>query len=323
MNQYKILALKSIRKVYSTLINGANALQPVCIQDPNVASKIIYDALMADNPCMIARFGSTELTCLANYVGVHHEKGQYLNFVTGKSGSWWWEKNILKQMQQWSGFFPPTETKIEEFCQLMLKDMTEVDILGSWLKNEFIFQKNISNAIKVRLVYLEPFWTSFSWTAALRGKKVLVIHPFSETIENQYSKRKLLFKDDLLPDFELITIQAVQSLGGENFEYKDWFEALESMERKIDAIDFDICLIGAGAYGFPLAAYVKRMGKKGFHLGGSLQLLFGIKGKRWENNDYGKALNLNYPALFNKYWVRAKPNEKPASSDKVEDNCYW
>jgi len=323
MNKYQILALKSFRKVYATTFNSEKEVKPECIQDADVASKIIYDALMAEKPCMIARFGSTELTCLTNFVGVHQEERQYINYITGKSNPWWWEPNIINQMQQWSGFFPPTVEKIEDFCQLMLNDLDEVDILGSWLSNELIFQSEISKARKVRLVYLEPFWANKPWTAALKGKKVLVIHPFSKTIDNQYQKRELLFKNDLLPEFELITIQAVQSLGAINSEYKDWFEALESMKRKIDKVDFDICLIGAGAYGFPLAAYVKRKGKKAFHLGGSLQLLFGIKGKRWENNDYGKALNLNYPSLFNEYWVKPNANEKPTTSAQVEDNCYW
>ena len=58
------------------------------------------------------------------------------------------------------------------------------------------------------------------------------------------------------------------------------------MKAQIDKEDFDICLIGAGAYGFPLAAYVKRKGKKAVHLGGALQLLFGIKGSRWEDPNH-------------------------------------
>lgn len=86
-------------------------------------------------------------------------------------------------------------------------------------------------------------------------------------------------------------IRAVQSLGG-NSQFKDWFEALEYMKTEIDKVDYDICLIGAGAYGFPLAAHVKRQGKQGVHLGGALQLLFGIKGKRWEMANYDSLWDL-------------------------------
>lgn len=40
------------------------------------------------------------------------------------------------------------------------------------------------------------------------------------------------------------------------------------MEDKIKQIDFDVCIIGCGAYGLPLAAFVKRMGKQAIHLAG-------------------------------------------------------
>ena len=53
------------------------------------------------------------------------------------------------------------------------------------------------------------------------------------------------------------------------------------MKSEIDKCDYDVCLIGCGAYGFPLAAHVKHKGKQAIHLGGTLQLLFGIKGNRW------------------------------------------
>ena len=53
------------------------------------------------------------------------------------------------------------------------------------------------------------------------------------------------------------------------------------MENEIDKHDYEVCLIGCGAYGLPLAAHVKKQGKKAIHIGGALQLLFGIMGKRW------------------------------------------
>jgi hypothetical protein len=38
--------------------------------------------------------------------------------------------------------------------------------------------------------------------------------------------------------------------------------------KDIDCLEFDVALIGAGAYGLPLAACVKRLGKKAIHMGG-------------------------------------------------------
>ncbi len=321
MNKYQILVLKSIRKIYTTLFNSKNEVKPECIQDADVASKIIYDALMEKKPCMIARFGSTELACLINYVGVTQDKNKYFQYIQGKTQRWWWEQSIIKQMQNWSGFFPATQDKIEQFCQLMLEDISEVDILGSWLADEKIFDKELENSAKINFELLNPYFSKIPWTKALEGMKVLVVHPFSDTIEKQYKKRELLFKDNLLPAFKLQTIQAVQSIAGNPTQFEDWFAALDFMKSEIDNHDYDICLIGCGAYGFPLAAHVKRKGKKALHIGGSLQLLFGIRGKRWEDANYNPIYN--YAELINKHWVKPGNEEKPKGASTVEGACYW
>ena len=270
---------------------------------------------------MIARFGSTELTCLSNYMSIKNNQFNILKYIKGEISPWWWEPKIFKQMQDWSGFFPPNQKNIEKFCELMIKDIEQLDMLGSWQLKENIFQKQLKNIFKVRLTSLEPFWAKKPWTLSLEGKKVLVVHPFAETINMQYKKRTLLFKTNRLPSFDLKTVKAVQSIAGNKTAFKDWFDALDYMKSQIDSIDYDVCLIGAGAYGFPLAAHVKRSGKKAIHIGGSLQLLFGIRGKRWEKDDYHE--KFNYKELINSNWVRPNSNEQPKNSELVEDNCYW
>lgn len=317
MNKYLIIALKIIRKI----LNGKKNEVPACIEDATVASQLIFNALTSDGACMIARFGSTELTCLANYIGVHQQQKQYINYIKGKSNPWWWDRNIINQMQLWSGFFPARQDKVEQFCQLMLQDAPEIDILGSWLANESLFDNVLSNVHKINLELLNPYFSPQPWTRALAGKKVLVVHPFASTIAQQYKKRELLFKDNLLPEFDLKTIKAVQSIAGNLTQFEDWFAALDFMKAEIDKHDYDICLIGCGAYGFPLAAHVKRMGKKAFHLGGSLQLLFGIRGKRWENANYNP--KYNYAQLINEHWVKPGQEEKPENASIVEGACYW
>ncbi len=284
------------------------------------ANDLIYQKLMDTKPCMIGRFGSTEILCLTNYLGVkrQNEFKNYKSYIKSQTPPWWWEFSTIKQMQQWSGFFPGKVERIEQFCELMLKDIPQVDILGSWLKQEKFFNNELGLAKKIVLEDMEPFFSSNPWTRALEGKKVLVVHPFSDTIEKQYRKRKLIFENNLLPKFELKTIKAVQSIAGVKTEYKDWFEALESMKNKINNIDYDICIIGAGAYGFPLAAHVKRMGKKAIHMAGVTQLLFGIKGKRWE-----EFIVWPYTNLYNEHWVRPGENEKPKNAQIVEGACYW
>ena len=62
----------------------------VCERNPETVSDIIYNQLVQDTPCMITRFGSTELYCLTNYLGV--KKGirkSFIPFLFGKAEPWW------------------------------------------------------------------------------------------------------------------------------------------------------------------------------------------------------------------------------------------
>lgn len=320
MNRIILFILKALRKIYMRIAK-INPSLPQCENNPNIVSQLIYSKLISDKPCMIARFGSTELSALVNYLGVNSSTHSYLKYIQGKQPEWWWNKNIMNQMQQWSGFFPPTPENMQKFGELMIKDIPMVDILGSWIPQEKLFKEELKQVISVNLELLNPYWSNTPWTKALAGKKILVIHPFAETIKRQYARRKLLFKNpDILPPFELKTIKAVQSLGGTN-RFKNWFDALQWMKNEMDKTDYDICLIGCGAYGFPLAAHAKRQGKKAVHIGGSLQLLFGIRGARWENPHYNETYN--YATLMNEYWVKPDENEKPKNAQQVEGACYW
>lgn len=314
------LLYKILRKVYLFIYTDSSNFGRnwKMFANKEYSNQLIFDALMADKPCMIARFGSTELACVVNYIGVKRNDSNKKSFIMGKSLKWWWEPNVMSQMQVWSGFFPPKQDKIEAFCELMLKDTEQVDILGSWLKEEQYLEQGLLRAKRIVLEDLEPFFSTNPWTRALAGKKVLVVHPFADTIEKQYKKRDLLFDNGLLPEFELKTIKAVQSVAGTKTEFEDWFEALEHMKKQIDATTYDVCIIGCGAYGFPLAAHVKRQGKKAVHMAGATQLLFGIIGKRWEN-----FIVWPYTNLFNEHWVRPGESEKPANASTVEGACYW
>jgi hypothetical protein len=329
MNKFQIIILKSLRKSYQFIFKTEINKKNECIQDADLASQLIYEALTSDKPCMIGRFGSNELLCLVSYLGVKESNKNILSFISGKSQAWWWNKKNLANMHINAGFFPPEIYEFEKFCQLMLRDMQELDVLGSWLVEENIIYDQLKRSKRVDFRLLEPFWSKFPWTHALMDKNVLVIHPFAETILNQYNNREMLFDNHkILPKFKsFVVIKAVQSLGEGDDRFNDWFTALEYMKSEIDKQDYDVCLIGCGAYGFHLAAHVKRNGKKSVHLGGALQLLFGIKGKRWENPNYGvKAWGIPvgaYSNMINEYWVRPGDQYKPKNSDKVEGACYW
>lgn len=219
-------------------------------------------------------------------------------------------------MRNNAGFFPVNDKTLRQFKDMMFADMRELDILCSWRPEEFLFRTRLGHCFKATLGLVGgPSDAPDTWTWGLAGKRVLVVHPFAETIKRQYDEhRTLLFKSPLiLPEFaSLTTVKAVQTIAGNDAGFLSWFDALDYMKQQIDSCEYDVALIGCGAYGFPLAAHVKRQGKKAIHIGGPLQLYFGIKGKRW-----------NKFKFINEYWVSPSENEKPANLQNVEGGCYW
>lgn len=307
---YKLI--KGYRDRYITPPVDRADFEKDLIQDADKASEIIIGALSSDKPIMISRYGSNELDATLNY-----RKKHPLSFLR-RIFPFWIGDRTKKKMKVEAGFFPSNDKTLSQFSDLIYRITSDIDILGTWIGNENLMPLP-KECIKIFLPRIEPFWSKIPWTKCLEGKKIVVIHPFAESISQQYNKRELLFTNkDILPEFASLTvIKAVQSLGGETNGFASWFDALHYMENEIDKVDYDVALIGCGAYGMPLAAHCKKMGKKAVHLGGSLQLLFGIRGNRWETEQD------IYMQFMNEHWVRPLESEKPAGAQDVENACYW
>lgn len=264
---------------------------------------------------MVCRFGNTELQTVVGNLGVRimghsPERDEYLDK---------WFTRLGKD----SGFFPVDYQYLDKFTDCILESYKQADLLAMWHLNmeDFVIEEYKPDVALTYLFRLEPWLAKGRpWSAALKGKKVLLIHPFEDTIQAQYKKREQLFPGtDILPEFELKTLKAVQTLCGEKDErFDNWFEALEYMYQEALKIDFDIAIIGCGAYGMPLAAKLKQAGKQTIHLGGATQLLFGIKGRRWEENYPSKIAT-----CFNDAWTYPLDSEKPKNGSTVEKGCYW
>lgn len=279
-------------------------------QEGNIA---IGDALSGSAPFFACRLGATELNCAAFFD--RWRRGRIkLPFP----------RNVGRAMQMSSGFFPVDESHLDRFSADYLAAVSEADLIGVWYNHgeQIAIRRYAPRAHLTLIGALECFRRPHPWSAQLAGKCVLVIHPFSASIASQYMnhRRDLFLDQQVLPDFELKTIRAVQSVAGNPVEYGTWFDALNHMCELIDRETYDVAIVGAGAYGLPLGAHVKRRGKQAIHMGGSTQLLFGVKGKRWENDpSYAAYIG----SLFNEHWVRPATDEIPSRADTVENGAYW
>ena len=213
-----------------------------------------------------------------------------------------------------AGVCLPSESEYVEFANLFTKRIADIDLMALWQKDEMsLISKQIISGNLTYLRALEPYYFESPWSSKLEGKKVLIIHPFTETMDKQFNKRELLFSGNILPKFEPIFLKAKQTSGLYN---SNWFECLYEMENMISMIDFDVAIIGCGGYGLPLASYIKNMGKQAIHMGGATQILFGIKGRRWDKHDI-------ISKLYNEHWVRPDVTERPSNYLDIEWGCYW
>lgn len=272
------------------------------------ANEYLYQKLTGDKPFFAGRLGSNELECMTEYYWVSdREHGSGMPY----------HDNLKLVMKQGAGFYPAEEDYLDQMVRLYTEGLKNMDFVWSmWLSRfeNLLYKRFMPEAVLAK--YDEtafPYEIDCPWTRALEDRRVLIIHPFEDSVIENYGKREMLHDNkDLLPQFSIQTLRSVQSLGEEQPEYSTWFDALEYMEKRIDKIDFDIALIGAGAYGLPLGAYCKQIGKKALHIGGMLQLFFGIKGKAWDKL-----------GIYNNYWTSPKPSETPQSYKSVEAGRYW
>lgn len=319
-----ILLLRGMRKVY----NKMTPRKRFCIYNDYVeisgqkANDYVYQSLLSGKPLMVSKFGSVELGVIVAFELNIKKKPisfYYNDYMHGLVDNH--RGGVIRALCNNAGFFPCNVKQGERFYRLMIEDIKQVDILASYIYKER-YIAHYMNCKRIDLDgYYAPFLWKHPWTKYLEGKKVLVVHPFVESIRKQYeTKRELLFDNkEVLPKFkELITVKAVQTIAGnQDSRFKDWFEALQYMKDEIDKQDYDVALIGCGAYGMCLAAHVKRMGKQAVHLAGWTQMLFGVYGNRWKEDQP------QYFKFVNEHWIRPSDSERPNGAERVENGCYW
>lgn len=221
-----------------------------------------------------------------------------------------------------AGIVPDTNEMLDFFASEYIRAIYSINILGVWHRAE---EGNIiSNFCRKKVILsesrcLEPFYHSDPWSSVLKGMDVLVIHPFEDSIKEQYKKRLKIFQNpEVLPPFNLMILKSEQTHRGGMGNDKPFDVSLEIMKEKILSFNFDVALVGCGAYGLLLAEFIKvEKQRPVIHIGGGLQILFGIKGKRWdEHEDISK--------LYNEHWIRPQKSEHPRNINTIVDGgCYW
>lgn len=261
-------------------------------------------------PAAMGRFGAAELAGVQNYLA-HRDKDGYC-------AKWGHHRTMLTRN---AGVYPVDQKILSRFSQVFLESLRELDVLGVWYRpgEARIRQEFAPQAKLLDVSAYESYYHERPWTKRLEGKRVLVISPFAKTIEAQYRRRKEVWraKPEVMPELaSLRTIRAPLSAALAPPEHPDWFAAMEYMKRQMEAEPFDFAIVGCGAWSMLLAVHAKRLGAWGIHMGGPTQILFGVRGRRWDENQ-------GIARYYNDAWVRPSASETPTTVRQIENGCYW
>ena len=278
----------------------------------------IADLLRGPQPCAIGKIGTTELMGLEYLY-------RYIQLPWPSTGSW---RRPARRLHDCSGLFPVRRDIYLRWADELREALHQMDILAQW-QLPHIYLAAIEDrllgllapqAYRAHRLFIHPLHPPAPWLEDLAKLRWLVIHPFAKTIRAQLPHLGSLgfYPEASQPD---LTQRAKDTciLGCPQFSYMvppqhpDWCAALAELKKEMECLDFDIALIGAGAWSLPLAAHAKSIGRKGIHLGGTTQLLFGIRGGRFDQWGFD----------YHQGWVRPLPEETPANCRLMEEGAYW
>jgi len=288
----------------------------------NENAENICSMFKSNKPFLIGRNGSTELEVLA--------------YVLKNGNNSIFPDQLRKRLELYSGIFPATQESVSLWVETYKNALKSCDMIAEgWyepLKHEekYIIDSIIPRPKKIMLRNLEPYYVNpeLRWSALLAKKTVAIINSFATTCEEQTYLSKAIWPENtetFIPkSTKWIPIKTYfpPNIAGTNVEASwkvdNWHEAVEQIVKQVkeNTYKIDIAIIGCGALGMIIASELKILGIQCIVMGGALQILFGIVGKRWETHSV-------ISKFFNDAWVVPPSTSKPIEFKKIEGGCYW
>lgn len=179
-NQNHDLIFRVKRRLVEALDLEKRHIAGVRILNDNSANQSIATVILNGRSALISRFGSTEAEFCAEFI-----RGD-----TRLASTWKSSDNLWKL----SGVFPKTNRQLSDFFNVYTGAAKEMDYCGVrcesveftyWRLEEECFSLFSSSSNPYNIEVLSAIFIDNPWTLALRGKRVVIIHPFAETIRSQ------------------------------------------------------------------------------------------------------------------------------------------
>jgi hypothetical protein len=285
-------------------------------------------AVQTGIPYAAGKLGTSEFDALCWYVA--HRQNKIESARTA------YPLHVFRHMVVNAGLFPARPDVIDRWCEHMFRVvLPNMDLMIEWspsskLHEYYFLVAHAPQSKRTVLRALEPYYEddiSARYTLAIpNGSKVAIISPFFDTIMKQGPKLHTIWPDAPLwneaitcipiqtfysPLVSSLTTQLWPGAAG-----KSWEAACDAIVEKVRAVDAKYALVGCGALSLPIVAALKSAGCIAIHTGGATQIMFGIKGRRWDTHGV-------ISKFYNDSWTRPASHEIPEHASAIENGCYF
>lgn len=272
-----------------------------------VIQECIQNALDKDEGALIGRNGTIELSFMIQP-----------------------DINLFSTLERNAGIFPRTKESFLKWQKESIEASQSADVLASgWYaplriaEKEAFIHWNIS-AKEIPLRSLEPYYVSseLQWTNLLKGQTVAVVSSFTESAKKQVPYLSEIWHNTCkIPEVDWRWVQtghppSVAQGINEWDNAQTWEEAVQRTVAEVIQQDARFAIIGCGGLGMLIAKKLKDRGVIAIVLGGAIQVLFGIKGSRWESHEI-------ISTFWNNAWIWPSEDETPRGANTIEGACYW
>ena len=283
--------------------------------------KAITKALSRGEGALIGRFGTIELEVLC-WAESQSRRG--------------WPEQMLEVIEKNAGIFPNSADSIAQWAEATKIAVSAADVLavGWYAKGaeaeRALLEKWSWRGSECVLRSLEPYYWPVEqrWTRLLAGKDVCVVSSFAETAKKQFAKGEAaiwgaeangsIWPASMKAHWVQTGYAPVLAQGRAGWEEspESWEEAVDWVVGEVLKTGARIVVIGCGGMGMIIGGRLKAAGKICVVMGGAVQVLFGIKGVRWETHK-------EISQLWKESWVWPALEETPRGAEGVEGGCYW
>lgn len=293
----------------------------------NEGARELVRAVQVGDAYAAGKLGTSELAALYWYITHRQHK-----IDAGRAA---YPLHVFRHMVVNAGLYPARPEIIDGWCEHMLHTvLPSMDLMVEWsptskLHEYYFLEAHAPHSRRTVLRALEPYYeddVSDRYTLAIPdNSNVAIISPFVDTILAQGPRLHQIWCDKPLwnPSIRCIPIQTfftplVSSLSAQQWPSRltSWQAACDATVEKVRSVGAKYALVGCGALSLPIVAALKAAGCIAIHTGGATQIMFGIKGRRWDAHSV-------ISKLYNDAWVRPAAHEIPEHASAIENGCYF